>query len=139
MVRKGVCCIPNFHSGRQYAKGTSGAAGTTGDQGGVAGSGGGVTGSNSSSSGGGYGSMAGQGGGSSTPALAKKCTPVLLLEDCQMDAPLFYTPGKRGFYSPRQGYPSSERMNAFRNVGRWVLCCFFLLLLWSPCFYMACY
>lgn len=45
------------------------------------------------------------------------------MEDCQLDAPLFYTPGKRGFYSPRQGYPSSERMNAFRNVGRLIGLC----------------
>ncbi|XP_047482711.1 E3 ubiquitin-protein ligase hyd-like isoform X2 [Penaeus chinensis] len=33
-------------------------------------------------------------------------------------APLFYQPGKRGFYSPRQGRPTPERLNAFRNVGR---------------------
>lgn len=33
-------------------------------------------------------------------------------------APLFYSPGKRGFYSPRQGRASYERLNAFRNVGR---------------------
>lgn len=33
-------------------------------------------------------------------------------------APLFYQPGKRGFYSPRQGRPQPERLNAFRNVGR---------------------
>ena len=33
-------------------------------------------------------------------------------------APLFYCPGKQGFYSPRQGKASPERLNAFRNVGR---------------------
>lgn len=33
-------------------------------------------------------------------------------------APLFYCPGKQGFYSPRQGKATSERLNAFRNVGR---------------------
>ena len=33
-------------------------------------------------------------------------------------APLFYCPGKQGFYSPRQGKASVERLNAFRNVGR---------------------
>lgn len=33
-------------------------------------------------------------------------------------APLFYQPGKRGFYSPRQSRPGLERLNAFRNVGR---------------------
>lgn len=32
--------------------------------------------------------------------------------------PLFYCPGKRGFYAPRQGKGSFERLNAFRNVGR---------------------
>jgi len=31
---------------------------------------------------------------------------------------LFYQPGKRGFYSPRQGKCTPERLNAFRNVGR---------------------
>ncbi|XP_058822733.1 E3 ubiquitin-protein ligase hyd isoform X2 [Topomyia yanbarensis] len=56
-------------------------------------------------------------------ALSKKSGPVLILEDCQLDAPLFYSPGKRGFYSPRQGYPSSERLNAFRNVGRLIGLC----------------
>ncbi|XP_063230682.1 E3 ubiquitin-protein ligase UBR5 isoform X3 [Bacillus rossius redtenbacheri] len=40
-------------------------------------------------------------------------------EDAADDnAPLFYSPGKRGFYSPRQGKASFERVNAFRNVGR---------------------
>lgn len=55
--------------------------------------------------------------------MSKKSGPVLILEDCQLDAPLFYSPGKRGFYSPRQGYPSSERLNAFRNVGRLIGLC----------------
>ena len=32
--------------------------------------------------------------------------------------PLFYSPGKRGFYSPIQGKATPERLNAFRNVGR---------------------
>lgn len=36
-------------------------------------------------------------------------------------APLFYQPGKRGFYSPRQSRPTPERLNAFRNVGRSVV------------------
>ncbi|XP_067014137.2 E3 ubiquitin-protein ligase UBR5 isoform X4 [Anabrus simplex] len=39
-------------------------------------------------------------------------------EDSDDSAPLFYSPGKRGFYSPRQGKASFERLNAFRNVGR---------------------
>ena len=34
------------------------------------------------------------------------------------NAPLFYSPGKRGFYSPVQGKATPERLNAFRNVGR---------------------
>jgi E3 ubiquitin-protein ligase EDD1 len=33
-------------------------------------------------------------------------------------APLFYQPGKKGFYSPRMGRPTEVRLNAFRNVGR---------------------
>ena len=44
-------------------------------------------------------------------------------EDCdETDGdgePLFFQPGKRGFYSPRPGKNSSERLNVFRNVGRW--------------------
>lgn len=42
-------------------------------------------------------------------------------EDAQEEednAPLFYCPGKRGFYAPRQGKCTFERLNAFRNVGR---------------------
>lgn len=35
--------------------------------------------------------------------------------------PLFYCPGKQGFYSPRQGKASYERLNAFRNTGRYIL------------------
>ena len=48
--------------------------------------------------------------------------PVVVLEECQLEdnAPLFYSPGKRGFYSPRQGLASYDRINAFRNVGRLV-------------------
>ena len=34
------------------------------------------------------------------------------------NAPLFYCPGKSGFYAPRQGKATFERLNAFRNVGR---------------------
>jgi len=34
------------------------------------------------------------------------------------NAPLFYCPGRRGFYSPRQGKATFERLNAFRNTGR---------------------
>ena len=38
-------------------------------------------------------------------------------------APLFYQPGKRGFYTPRQGRPTEVRLNAFRNVGRLIGLC----------------
>ena len=33
---------------------------------------------------------------------------------------LFWQPGKHGFYSPRPGKNTPERLNAFRNVGRCV-------------------
>lgn len=58
----------------------------------------------------------------SSSNLSKKINAVVVLDDCQSDdnAPLFYSPGKRGFYSPRQGYSSYERLNAFRNIGRFV-------------------
>ena len=36
------------------------------------------------------------------------------------NSPLFFQPGKTGFYSPRQGRGSEERINCFRNVGRCV-------------------
>jgi E3 ubiquitin-protein ligase EDD1 len=63
-----------------------------------------------------------QGSSSSQPGSSKKLNPIVVLSDCQIDdnAPLFYQPGKPNFYSPRQGYPSFERINAFRNVGRYV-------------------
>ena len=39
------------------------------------------------------------------------------------NAPLFYQPGKRGFYTPRMSRPSETRLNAFRNVGRLIGLC----------------
>lgn len=50
----------------------------------------------------------------------KRMNPVVLLEECTTDdyTPLFYSPGKCGFYSPREGFATYERLNAFRNVGR---------------------
>lgn len=56
-----------------------------------------------------------------TPSKSRM-NPIVVLEECTMDdyAPLFYSPGKCGFYSPREGYASYERLNAFRNVGRYV-------------------
>ncbi|XP_017473114.1 PREDICTED: E3 ubiquitin-protein ligase hyd isoform X1 [Rhagoletis zephyria] len=55
----------------------------------------------------------------------KKMIPVVLLEQCQIEDsdPLFYSPGKRGFYTPRQGYGSFERINAFKNIGRLIGLC----------------
>lgn len=44
-------------------------------------------------------------------------------DDMEDNTPLFYQPGKRGFYSPRQGKSTSERLNAFRNVGRVIGLC----------------
>lgn len=49
---------------------------------------------------------------------AKKKMENSILDDTEDNAPLFYSPGKRGFYTPRQGRGSYERLNAFRNVGR---------------------
>jgi len=51
-------------------------------------------------------------------AASKKKMENSILDDTEDNAPLFYSPGKRGFYTPRQGRGSYERMNAFRNVGR---------------------
>ncbi|XP_014208162.1 E3 ubiquitin-protein ligase UBR5 isoform X2 [Copidosoma floridanum] len=46
-----------------------------------------------------------------------------IVDDPEDNAPLFYAPGKRGFYTPRQGRASYERLNAFRNVGRLIGLC----------------
>lgn len=51
-------------------------------------------------------------------AASKKKMENSILDDTEDNAPLFYSPGKRGFYTPRQGRGSYERVNAFRNVGR---------------------
>ena len=40
-------------------------------------------------------------------------------EDLDDSSALFWQPGKRGYYSPRPGKNTPERLNAFRNVGRW--------------------
>ncbi|KAL4629964.1 E3 ubiquitin-protein ligase UBR5 isoform X5 [Arapaima gigas] len=39
-------------------------------------------------------------------------------DDSDDNAPLFYQPGKRGFYSPRPGKNTEARLNCFRNIGR---------------------
>lgn len=55
------------------------------------------------------------------PNTLAKETEESMLDDTADDcAPLFYCPGKAGFYSPRQGRATFERLNAFRNVGRLV-------------------
>ncbi|KAH8242648.1 hypothetical protein KR032_000861, partial [Drosophila birchii] len=54
----------------------------------------------------------------------KKSPSVVLVEPADDDnEPLFYSPGKRGFYTPRQGFASFERINAFRNIGRLIGLC----------------
>ena len=39
-------------------------------------------------------------------------------DDYLDNSPLFFQPGKAGFYSPRCGKISVERLNCYRNVGR---------------------
>ncbi|KAJ8394592.1 hypothetical protein AAFF_G00043950 [Aldrovandia affinis] len=39
-------------------------------------------------------------------------------DDGDDNVPLFYQPGKRGFYSPRPGKNTEARLNCFRNIGR---------------------
>lgn len=42
------------------------------------------------------------------------------IDDSEDDSSsLFYQPGKTGFYSPRPGKGTEERLNCFRNVGRY--------------------
>ncbi|XP_022226183.2 E3 ubiquitin-protein ligase hyd isoform X3 [Drosophila obscura] len=54
----------------------------------------------------------------------KKSASVVLVEPADDDNdPLFYSPGKRGFYTPRQGFATFERINAFRNIGRLIGLC----------------
>ena len=40
-------------------------------------------------------------------------------DDGDDNAPLFYQPGKRGFYCPRPGQNTEARLNCFRNIGRY--------------------
>ncbi|XP_034475601.1 E3 ubiquitin-protein ligase hyd [Drosophila innubila] len=54
----------------------------------------------------------------------QKKSPAALVEPIEDDnEPLFYSPGKRGFYTPRQGLATFERINAFRNIGRLIGLC----------------
>ena len=63
-------------------------------------------------------------GGHHTPASgARESQEKLDLDLGDENAPLFYQPGKRGFYTPRLSRPSETRLNAFRNVGRLIGLC----------------
>lgn len=53
-------------------------------------------------------------------AHGKECEENMIDDTSDDCTPLFYCPGKAGFYSPRQGKATFERLNAFRNVGRFV-------------------
>ncbi|XP_052753603.1 E3 ubiquitin-protein ligase UBR5 [Galleria mellonella] len=66
------------------------------------------------------GAGGGGGGSGGGAAGAGPSTPATAADDA---APLFYSPGKRGYYSPRQGRATPERINAFRNVGRIIGLC----------------
>jgi len=44
-------------------------------------------------------------------------------EDIEDTTPLFWQPGMRGYYSPRPGRNTPEKLNAFRNVGRVIGLC----------------
>ncbi|CAG5118736.1 unnamed protein product, partial [Candidula unifasciata] len=48
---------------------------------------------------------------------------LLMEDDIEDNAPLFWQPGKRGYYCPRIGKASPERLNAFRNIGRIIGLC----------------
>ena len=51
-------------------------------------------------------------------SLAKKLNETEDDSDIEDNRPLFWQPGKKGYYSPRPGRNTPERLNAFRNVGR---------------------
>ena len=46
--------------------------------------------------------------------------PAVVADGIELDEsdPLFFQPGKAGFYSPRVGKETPTRLNAYRNVGR---------------------
>ncbi|XP_049822850.1 E3 ubiquitin-protein ligase UBR5 isoform X3 [Aethina tumida] len=64
------------------------------------------------------GNSSGNGSTRPTPETNGTANAEEMVQDEEDNAPLFYCPGKRGFYAPRQGRASFERLNAFRNVGR---------------------
>lgn len=65
------------------------------------------------------------GGATASSAKRPNAAAAMLEESASLEdnAPLFYAPGKRGFYTPRQGLATYERINAFRNVGRLIGLC----------------
>jgi hypothetical protein len=66
----------------------------------------------------------GEGNGVARSFYTAFCEAVLSNEKlANLDAPLFYQPGIRNFYSPRQGDPTPDRLNAFRNIGRVIGIC----------------
>jgi len=66
----------------------------------------------------------GEGNGVARSFYTAFCEAVLSNEKlANLDVPLFYQPGLRNFYSPRQGDSSPDRLNAFRNVGRVIGIC----------------
>jgi len=44
-------------------------------------------------------------------------------DELEDNTPLFWQPGKRGYYSPRVGKQTPERLNTFRNIGRIIGLC----------------
>ncbi|GFO10305.1 E3 ubiquitin-protein ligase ubr5 [Plakobranchus ocellatus] len=67
-------------------------------------------------------SVAAAGGSGSRGAESLACD-LLMEENSEDNSPLFWQPGKRGFYTPRIGKASPERLNAFRNIGRIIGLC----------------
>lgn len=66
----------------------------------------------------------GEGNGVARSFYTAFCEAVLSNEKlANLDAPLFYQPGLRNFYSPRQGDPTPDKLNAYRNVGRVIGIC----------------
>ena len=66
----------------------------------------------------------GEGNGVARSFYTAFCEAVLRNEKlANLDAPLFYQPGLRNFYSPRLSEPTPDRLNAFRNVGRVIGIC----------------
>jgi len=61
---------------------------------------------------------------SSSALPAKRVSEVDEEFDTDEARSLFWQPGKHGFYSPRPGKNTPERLNAFRNVGRYCVISF---------------